>query len=68
MSNQAEYEAIKGNMGEFEDLAPSTSNTNSSLPITLADIGSVLTSKLDSIENTRLAKVYNRQRSHYNRD
>jgi hypothetical protein len=64
-SNQAKSEAIKGNLGAFEDLASPTFNTNSSLPVTLADIGSVLTTKSDRIENTRLAKGYDRQRSHY---
>ena len=54
-STQAQYEATKGNLGVFEDLASSTTNTNSSLPITLADIGPVLTTKLDCIENTMLA-------------
>ena len=63
-SNQAKYEAIKGNLGAFEDLASPTSNTNSSLPVTLPDTGSVLTTKSDHIENTRLAKGYDRQRSH----
>ena len=63
-SNQAKYEAIKGNLGVFEDLASPTTNTNSSLPVTLADLGPVLTTKLDHIENTRLAKDYDRQRSH----
>ena len=65
MSNQAKYEAIKGNLGAFEDLASPTSNTNSSLPVTLADIGSVLTTTSDRIENTRLTKGYDCQRSHY---
>ena len=64
-SNQAEYKTIKGNPGAFKDLASSTSITNSLLPVTLAEIGSVLTTELDRIENTRLAKYYNRQRSHY---
>jgi hypothetical protein len=64
-SNQDEYEAIKGNLGAFEDLGSPASNPASALPVTLADIGSVLTSKSDRIENTRLAKGYDRQRSHY---
>ena len=64
-SNQAKFKVSKGNPGAFEDLASSTSNTNSSLPVTLADIGSVLTTKSDRIENTRLVKGYDRQRSHY---
>ena len=64
-SNQAKYKAIKGNLGAFEDLTSSTSKTNSLLPVTLADIGSVLTTKSDHIENTRLAKGFDRQRSHY---
>ena len=63
-SNQAEYEATKGNLGAFEDLGSPTSNITSSLPVTLADIGSVLTTKSDRIENMRLAKGYDRQRSH----
>ena len=60
MSNQAKYEEIKGNLGAFEDIASPTSNTNSLLPVTLADIEPVLTTKSDCIENTRLAKGYDR--------
>ena len=64
-SNQAEYEAIKGNLGAFGDLGSPTSNTTSALPVTLVEIGSVLTTKSDRIENTRLAKGYDRQHNHY---
>ena len=64
-SNQAGYEAIKVNLEAFEDLASPTSNTNSLLSVTLADIVSVLTTKSDRIENTRLAKGYDRQHNHY---
>ena len=64
-SNQAKYKAIKGNLGAFEDLASSTSKTNSLLPVTLADIGSVLTTKSEPIENTRSTKGYDYQRNHY---
>jgi hypothetical protein len=59
-SNLTDYEAIKGNLGAFEDLASSLPQANSPLPVLLADIGSVLTSKADRIENTRLAKGYDR--------
>ena len=64
-STQAKYKVIKRNLGVFEDLASSTSNTNSSLPVTLAEIGSVLTTKSDHIEYTRSAKGCGRQRSRY---
>ena len=64
-SNQAEYEAIKGNFGAFEDLASSLSNKNSPFPVTLADIGSALTTKSDRIKNIRLAKGCNHQRINY---
>ena len=49
----------------FEDLASSISNTNCLLPVTLSAIGSVLTTESDHIDNTRLAKGYDRQRIHY---
>ena len=64
-SNQAKYKATKDNFGAFEDLTSSTTNTNSSLPVTLTNIGYVLTTKSDRIKVTRLAKGYNHQLSHY---
>ena len=64
-STLADYKAIKGKLGAFEDLASSLPKANSPLPVTVANIGTMLTSKADCIENTRLAKGCDRQHSHY---
>ena len=60
----AEYKANKGILVDFKELGLSLPQANSSFPVTLADIGTVLLTKADSRKNTRLAKEYDCQPSH----
>ena len=64
-SNKASYGIIKGNLGTFEQVAPPVPPAPADGAVSLTDMASLITTKEDRIENTRLAKGFIRQKGHY---
>ena len=64
-SNKASYDIIKGNLGTFEQIAPPVPPAPAAGAVSLTDMASLITTKEDRIENTRLTKGFIRQKGHY---
>ena len=57
-SNEESCNIIKGNLGTFEQLYSSTSPVTDVGAVSLKDVASLITTKEDRVENTRLKKGF----------
>ena len=64
-NNKESYNAIKGNLGTFEQLSSSTSPVADVGRVSLKEVASLITPKEDRVENTKLKRGLIRQKGGY---
>ena len=64
-SNKESYNITKGNLGTFEKVSSSALPAVDVGAVSLKDVASLITTKEDRVENTRLKKGCIRQKGHY---